>query len=449
MTNFEKWLKYTEGLPSPDNYISWGYRYLIAAALQRRVWMPPKHRPCYPNLYPILVGKPGIGKGQVIKTVEEILRYHKLEVDGSVVKNASTLAEKEIAQTAARQDLEEAQKNDATSNSNVADKPLLIPIAANATTYEALVQHMSRCLRRINYKLLNEKTGQYEMKIHSHSSLCFCLEEIASLFRKHHEDVINFLLEAYDCNENYEYRTKTQGKDRIRRVCLNMFGGTTPDFMRKTFDDGLLNQGFSSRAFFIYAAKNRKTVFFIPELSTNQSEYKQAIIDHVKGLTELYGQVILKPDTIKFLEDWWVNYENSVNNRASQSRKLDAYYSRKNIHVMKTAMAIHFGETYDMTIPVERFQEAIALLHEEEKTMHLALAIESENPLATATQQIVDYLSAAGPKTSSDLLLEFWGKVRDSELQEILNFLQSSHQVTTIQKEDEHTNEVHIYYKVK
>ena len=79
MTNFELWKEYTSGSASPDNYLDWGYRYLIAACLQRRVWLSASHAPCYPNIYPILVGRPGVGKGQCIRLVDDILRHHKLE----------------------------------------------------------------------------------------------------------------------------------------------------------------------------------------------------------------------------------------------------------------------------------------------------------------------------------------------------------------------------------
>lgn len=446
MTNYEKWQGYCSGLPSPDNFIQWGYRYLIAAALQRRVWMPPKHRPCYPNLYPILVAKPGVGKGQVIKSVEEILRYHKLEVNQEAPRSANTEEERIVAARMAEQDLAQAQENEkANGKQQNLEKPLLIPMAANATTYEALVQHMSRCLRRINYQEVNGD-GKAHMKIYSHSSLCFCLEEISSLFRKHQDAVVNFLLQTYDCNENYEHETIGRGKDRIRRVCLNLFGGTTPDFMQKTFDDGLLNQGFSSRAFFIFATKNRKTLFFIPELTREQAAYRDEIIKYVKGLTTLYGQVHIDTDTINFLQNWWESYEKDSTKRASQSRKMEAYYARKNIHVMKVAMAIHFGETYDMHIPKERFEQAIQELHDEEKTMHLALTVESDNPLAAPSNQIHEYLVNNGKKSRNELLVEFWGRVDGDQLDKILNFLQTSEQVIPKQETDKDTNETSIYY---
>ena len=322
-------------------------------------------------------------------------------------------------------------------------------MAPSATTYEALVQAMARSIRRINYSEYDERVGKEMMKICSHSSLAFSLQELGSLFRKHANDLVNFLQEAYDCTDEYTYVTKTQGKDRIRKCCLNMLAGTTPEFMQTTFNDGLLNQGFTSRAFFIYAQKNRKSVFFVPELTKEQTEARDKIKAHVKNLSTLYGQVKIDADTANFLQEWWTEFESNPQRRVNKSRKLEAYYSRMNIHVMKVAMAIHFGESLDMTIPRETFERAIDVLRKEEKTMHLALTMEAGNPLSDASSKILNYMRANGQKTFEELHVEFWDTVRREELTEILEFCQETHQVVTITETDEYTHETKLVYKLK
>lgn len=447
MTNFEKWQHYTSGLSSPDSYIKWGYKYLVSAALQRRVWMPPKHRPLFPNMYVVMVGRPGLGKGQVIKSVDDVLRYHKFDVAPPKVVGG-TPEEMALAAQLLEQDYKIAQGLEEGKTKNITkDAPLLIPIAANAITFESLVEHMSQCMRRKNVNELLAKDLDIP-PIYTHSSLCFCLEELGSLLRdnKNTKDIVRFLLECYDCNDSYEYSTKTRGKDRIKKVCLNLFGGTTPNHMAETFDDGLLNDGFASRTFFIYAEKNRKTVFFIPELTEEQKSYRQEIIAWVKHLTGLFGQVAIDDDTKKFLQNWLEKYESSPLNRASSSRKLEYYYARKQIHLMKLAMANHFGESLEMYIPKFRFEEAIEELHEEEKRMHLALQVETENPLAAATTKITNFMNQTGKHTKNELLAEFWGAVRESELEEILNYLQATGQCKVTQETVNERTEIFYAY---
>jgi len=447
MTNHERWMAYTSGLASPENYIQWGIIYVIAAALQRRVWCPPEHRRVYPNIYVTLVGKPGIGKGQVIRPVAELLSAHKLQdVKQPII--GSTPEEQQLAQMMQEATIQAANKEqNSGSKDQIAEPANVIPMAADAVTYEALVQSMSRCIRRINYTAYDEGAKREVLKAYSHSSLCFCLEEIASLFRKNTESLVNFLIQAYDCGESYEYVTKTQGRDRIRRVCLNFFGGTNPDFMQDTFDDKLLSQGYSSRTFYIYAARNRKSVFFLPELTAEQKEHRKVLTDHVKKLTELYGQVQVDQTTMNWLQEWWSDYENDPSKRASKSNKLDAYYSRRNIHTMKIAMALHFMESTEMYIPRETFERAMAFLDKEEKTMHHALVFEGKNPLAS-TSRLVELELTKGHREFVDLLGLFYDQVNKAQLEEILSALQDLGKITTRTETNPVTEEKTVYYQL-
>ena len=441
MTNFEKWQQYTEGLSSPQNFIDWGYRYMIAASLQRRVWMPPEHMRCYPNMYVPLVGLPGIGKGNVIRAVSSILSYHKLDT----AENDGKLSPEEHATMQAVVDADKKLSTEEINTGSNTEKPLLIPIASDAVTYEALIQCMARSYRRVNYTEFSEKHQKNMMKIYGHSSLCFCLEEMASLFRKNTESMVNFLIQAYDCGDKYEYRTKTAGIDRVLRLCLNFFAGTTPDFMQEVFDDRLLSQGFSSRSFFIYASKNRKNQFFIPPLTVEQTDARDHLIKHVKELTKLHGQVQVEPATLEWLQEWWDDYVKNPHKRASQSSKMQAYYARKNIHVMKVAMAHHFGESLSMHVPRSAFEYAMNVLHEEEKTMHLALSFTGTNPLSRLATKVLE-LVRTGKRTYSDLLIECFSIGSEKEINEVLDYLSKTSQIEGKPEKDEDTGLEVLYY---
>lgn len=416
MTNIQKWNAFMSGIPSPQSYIDFGFYYLIAASLQRRVWIGPDHQQLFPNVYIILVGEPGVGKGLVINQVSQILKYHKLEqtVNGHAVKS-----------DAMDDAVNEANYNNATKRKSI-DKPLLIPVAADATTFEALTNAMARSTRGISYRAWEESLQKHVSKAYLHCSLCFCLEEISSLFRKKGENVVHFLIKTYDCGD-YEYDTKTQGTDVIKRSCLNLFGGTTPSFVESTFDDRLLNDGYSSRNWFIFEAANRFNVLSIPDLTPEQQQHRKDIIDHVKKLTYLYGQVKFAPDAWEFLNNWWKNDAK----RANTSPKLAPYYARKNIHAQKMAMAMHFGEDAEMdenkapknAITLECCKMALARLEEIEMKMHLALSFEGNNPLAVVSKKLIKFIRVAGPQTTKELQAQFWDDVTTQQLNEIIEFL--------------------------
>jgi len=444
MTNFDKWQHYTSGLSSPQNFIDWGFRYLICASLQRRVWMPSGEYNLYPNIYVPLVAEPGIGKGLVVRAVNSILTHHKLKeahkVEGLSAEEAATMQ----AVVSADKELSRESINVGTN----AEDPLLIPTASDAVTYEALIQAMARSYRRINYSEFSDKHGREIMKIYGHSSLAFCLEEMASLFRKNTESMVNFLIQAYDCGDKYEYRTKTAGIDRVLRLCMNFLAGTTPDFMNEVFDDGLLSQGFSSRAFFIYASKNRKYQARIPKLTPEQEKCREDLRAHVKELTKLYGAVHVDESTWEWFEKWYADQAVNPSKRASTSSKLKHYYSRKNIHVMKTAMAVHFGEKTDMHVTLDEFKQAIDILHEEEKTMHLALSFTGSNPLAKLSQKVLGLLGVA-PRQYSEILIETFSFGTQKELDEVLEYLCKTEQVESKVIKDPDTQLETVIWRLK
>ncbi len=454
-SNFDKWQLYMRDFTSPQNYIDWGWLYLISASLQRRVWIGPDHSKLFPNIYTILVGDPGVGKGLVIKQVAEILKYHKLQDPSSKAppKNKElSQVDRELMEETAKADYEAAQKEEGSiehskeKRDKSYEKPLLIPVAADATTYEALVRAMSRAIRRINYTTYDETTKRDTLSIYTHSSLCFCLEEISSLFRKRTEDLVHFLIQAYDCGD-YTYDTKTQGKDRVRKCCLNFFGGTTPSFMQTTFDDQLLTEGFSSRTFFIFASQNRKTALWIPDLSPEQKQAYTHILRHVESLTKLYGKVSIEPSTAAWLEEWW---KGAQNERPNTNLKLNPYYARKNIHVLKIAMALHFGESTEMSIKQQTFEKALKLLAEEEKRMHYALGLSTNNPLATPARKILQSIEVSGKRTKKQLLGEFWGDLPKglSDLEEILEYLKANGKLKTVDGPTDKLGNTPIMYDV-
>lgn len=455
-TNLARWRHYLKDCNSPNSFIDASFYAIIGAALQRRVWVGPEFRPLFANTYNLLVGPPGVGKGMVIKPAAEFVREHKLlRKQPPVEANRANIAkvqddvdkDVEVAHFSdSRTEVERLVAQHKASNRTVgndpktqADKtiPLLFPVAADATTYEALVNSIASCSRFINYKKYVPETGTHKLECYTHSSIGFFLEEVASLFRKNTNDTVNFLLQTYDCGD-YEYDTIKRGKDRITRCCVNLLGGTTPGFLERIFDASLIDEGFSARTWFIYEITNRMQNLFYKELTTEQAEGRIHILNHIKKLSCLYGQVRYSPEAEAFLEHWFKNIHSSI--RANTSEKLVPYYARKNIHIQKMAMLMHFADDAEMNdlgrplnlISAETCQRALNYLNGIEKNMHYALNFNNRNPLYNLAKKIETYLKKNGKQTFFDLLLEFGANLREAELTEIMLMLTNTGKVVII-----------------
>lgn len=440
--NFDNWQLYMREVTSPQNYVDFGWHYLVAAALQRRVWRGPDHRKLYPNIYPILVGEPGIGKGLVIKQVAEFLREHKLRPGEGYAKikaeaaDASTQIAKETVQAA---NFESASKpsDGKTKEHKPREEPLLIPVASDCVTFEALVRSCANATRACVFTYFDEKLQKKREGIYRYAALCFCLEEISSLFHKEAAKVVNFLIAAYDCGD-YTYETKTQSTDYVKGLCLNFFGGTTPGFVESSFSDKLLSEGFASRTWFIFASKNRKYSLINPPLDESQLQAKADISAHLKKLTALYGEVKFTKEAWDYMDSWWKDSNTNQNyRRPNTSEKLNAYYSRKDIHLQKMAMAVHFGEDAEANehggpkneITLATVLRAKMFLETEEPFMHMALNFDGANPLHKIGKKVLKFIKQHGPKTTDDLVMEFWSDATREETNSVVEHLQRSNQL--------------------
>lgn len=441
MTNFDKWLAYTDNLSSPQNYIEWTWRFIVGAALQRRVWIGADGMRLYPNTYNILVGKAGLGKSIVISPAIELLKFHKLKdfVNG---EKAGTDAEKILAQKVAQANLEDAEKGLIKTKEVSKIDATLFPYIPDDITYEKLPIKLSASLRRINFTH-KDKDGNDKLGIYTHCSCFMGLPELGSLFKRRTDNVVTFFNGMYDSPEVYEKETKSQGDDRVLRGCLSIIAGATPEFMEVVFNEKLLSQGFSSRTFFIFASKNRKNVVLPEPLSEEQKQYKVELLLHIKKLAALYGEVKLEPKAMILLREWWNDIEENRYLRSNGSSRLEPYYARKNIHVLKVAMAEHFSEEYDLILTVNDIEWAIRVLDKEEKNMHNALTFEGDNPLGKVSDKVLDILKANIDGLSMlDLLClkDLWKMLPQGKksLEEVMQYLIATGQIL----EEQTTNEI-------
>lgn len=388
---------------SPDSFITMGFYYMFSAALQRKVWLQSDLHPIFPNIYVLLVAPAAVGKGLVLSPVTSLLKFHKKKS----LNESEHLTQE---QKALLDDIAIGKKN------KDSDERLLIPVGADATTYEALLRYLAKATGSVIYK----QDGQ--TKIYTHASVCFCLEEASSLFRKHTEDVVNLLVKAWDCGD-YTYDTKTQGKDVIKRACINFLAGTTPSFMQRVFTDELLTEGYASRTIFVYESTNRFNRLRIPDPTAEQLNAYKDIAEHLGRVAKLYGRVEFTAEAEEFLEDWWCNIHPTK--KINSSDKLDSYYGRKNLHVQKLAMAVHFSDNVSMTIPKQAVIKALELLELVERKMHLAICISNTNPIAKLAKKIYRGITREGGQTRKLLLAEHYGDAPNglTDIDEAIKYL--------------------------
>lgn len=384
MTNFERWRVLTKKLSSPDSWIDFGFFFLISACLQRRVWYYGEGddgSELYPNLYGCFVGPPGLGKGLVLSPVARMLKHHKYE-KGSLVKT------------------------------NIgSEKPPLFAVGADSITFEELLSDVADSIRFV--PLPNTKN-------YIHTSYAFVLEELDSLFKRKTQDVINFLKNAYDCKP-YDYKTKHQGKNILRNLCMCLLAGTQPDFLFDARKSGIFGQGFASRTLFLFEEKERLSNFHVTEKDDEQKACEKELLEYIKRLATVYGEIKYSQETYNFLEAW--HRDRLVPSRVKAPPRLQEYLARKKVTMLKIAAAMHFGDSLDMVIPTETFVRAIKWLDDREANLEKGLGLTGRNELHGFQKRVHEWILSRGVAMEREVILAFSVDMNVVEIKQVLDTL--------------------------
>lgn len=345
-SNFERYKNYCDAIETTPLYVEFSFYSLIAACLQRRVWCSTGDWKIFSNLYFVFVGEPATGKTNAARVNINIL-------------------------------------NRLTSvNPKTKDVEQVIPTAPDTISVEALIRKLA-----FGLKIFTDAGGQP----HAMSPITFISEELGNLFKKDDQQLVKFLIQGYDCG-NFKKELKGSEKvntmESVSNLCLNFLAATTPANMLDFMHRGLMEDGFLGRALFIYGGYPRKKILFFNP--TPDQIYDLAQVEqHCRNLTNLVGPCTLTDEAEKFLMDWLQNSNQVIN----EDRRLQFYYSRKKINVIKLAIVIHFSECCDnFQITKKDVEMALAALARAEVDMHLALSSSAKNPIYNLAEMILSFL---------------------------------------------------------
>lgn len=399
LSNLQRFKQYCENLEAPDIYIEYAFYSLIAACLQRRVWYGSKNREIFPNLYIIFVGRPGSGKSIAARPILKVIEFLRQP------SKVNSLIQEDI-----------------------------IHVAPNATTAEALIYKLAQISDIFQVPDSADPVAQ--------AAITFVSEELGNLFKQDQQNLITFLTEGFDCGD-YRKETKHHGCDYIKKMCINMIGATNPEWLAKAVAFGIIGEGLASRVIFIAGGEPPKRITFF-DITKEQLEAFNYLVTYCRGLTSICGPLQFTEDAYKFIDHWYTKGFS----RTNPDKKLDYYYGRKKIHVIKLAMCIHFADTMTRVIERSDIEKALELLARTELNMHEAFNLSGQNSTFVLSQNIMSHFwgrPVGTELTIKHLLLTFF---RDADVVTIGDAVKY---LTTVGKLEErpHPNSDLVSYKLK
>lgn len=364
----DSYLAYTENSESPISYHTWCGLSVIAGALQRRVYLNwGLGRTIYPNLYTVLVGPSGrTRKGVAIGIAKDILKA----VPGITVTPESSSGR------------------------------------------QAMITAMKRAL--VNFQ------DPTDGKIKFHCAVTAFSEELSVFLGQGDIAYLSNLTDWYDSKDDWEYETISRGKDTLQGLCLNLMGGTAPDWIQSMIPQEALGGGFTSRIIFIVEEIKRKIVpKYIP--TREEQEMKETLIRDLERISMLSGEILFTPEAEKLYIDWYIQQDTelSAGRPVITDSRFAGYCERRATHIQKLMLLTSASRGDDLKITADDFHRAMKLLLGAEKNMPKTFGGLGKSKTSEPTDQIISYIKKVGTTTRKLLLQHFYRDVDANTLAQV------------------------------
>lgn len=306
----------------PPQFTEWAAISVVAAALERKVWLPWGNFKFFPNMYILFVAKPGIGKSSAINPAVGMLRDLK-------------------------------QHGEALN------------ILPSQITEAKLIDLMAKNHRKFTHgTTVKEQCAGYFYA----SEASACLKDLYGGF-------INTITSFYDCDDNFQKATMGGGErpTNLRNICFNLLAGSTFDYLGKLITDDNIMGGFASRLTYIIQEE-----YFARDMSWESRGAKNSKkIDRYKLMQDLAKiQSIVGPYSAdkEFAGKWnkWAP-EFDKFHQSQKNEKLQSLLARKPTIIRKLPMIISAAESGDRVLRGHHWDRAMELMNEAEKQLPIML----------------------------------------------------------------------------
>lgn len=358
------YLKYSAKTEPPQSYHIWTCLSVIGAALQRKVYLRWGFKTLYPNIYVVLIGPSGCRKGTAMNIGKDLLQ----EING-------------------------------------------ILMASESTTREALIRDMKDGITTF--------TDPTDQMLKFHSSVTVFSEELSVFLGQQNIKFLADLTDWFDASDQWTYRTKGSGTDKLVGVCVNILGATAPDWLRSILPQEAFGGGFTSRVIFV-VEDGKKQVVADPRIPIEVQQMRPALVHDLEMINSMAGEMSFSDDAMAIYAPW---YEQQSKSPAIKDPHFAGYCERRAIHALKLSMIVSASRSSERLITGQDFQRALALLEAVEPKMPRAFLGLGRAKYSEMTAQIFEFMKRSKRATQADVLNKFDLDLDEYTLQLIMKTL--------------------------
>ena len=296
----------------------------IGASLERRVWCITAKQPNFPNLFVLLIGRPGVGKSKAINAVRTLIRATH---EPGIYEQSCHLAPVDVTK---------------------------------ASLYDYLA---STKIRRSGPDPEAEAM-EISTDFHYHSAF-LAVSELSDLIRDHDTMLLGALHSLFDCLPfvEEERRYRADNPIKIPRAQVSLLAGTTPAYLSRTFPQSAWDEGFMARSILIHSSDRVE-----PDLFTSEEPnplIARFLVEDLRQVGRLVGRFMFTDEAKETILRW----QKSGQEPAPNHIRLEHYRTRRMIHALKLSMIAAADRSNSLIITHEDFQTAIEWMLEAEEAM--------------------------------------------------------------------------------
>jgi hypothetical protein len=300
---------YTDGFPSPKLFKKWGAIAIIAAALERKIWIKTNIGELFPNLYIMALAPPGVGKTIITSTAQEFL---------------SELPDHRIAPSS----VSRASLIDALM---AADRKIVMP--------------------------------QSTPPVLSFNSLAVIQNEMGVFLPAYDVEFMATLTDLYDCKLYTEKKRSKDIDNRMNAPQLNLFAATTVSYLYDTMPEAAWGHGFLSRTILLYSGE--MTIRSLWDTIERPPILRNDLVHDLKQVGSLVGRCLFDPEAAGAIDKW----HQAGGPPKPDHPKLQHYCTRRTAHLLKLCMIASVSRGNDFIITLEDYHRALDWLLEVEMFM--------------------------------------------------------------------------------
>lgn len=369
----DSYLQYTDNTESPVSYHKWCALSVVAGALQRRCYLQwGLAEVIYPNLYVVLIGPSGrTRKGTAIGIAKDMLK-----------KTAGVTV-----------------------------------VPESSSGRQAMILAMKRASKNFEDPI--------DGKIKFHCSVTAFSEELSVFLGQGDIAYLSNLTDWYDSKDDWEYETVGRGKDSLQGLCLNLCGGTAPDWIQSMIPHEALGGGFTSRVIFIVEEKKRKIVpeYFVDAATRELGEKLQRDLERIANLS---GEMTFDEEGKDAYVAWYIDQDSklSAGEPAIQDKRFAGYCERRATHLRKLMLVCSASRGDDLKLTKADFLKAKGLMEDAEINMPRTFGGLGKARNSDAVDTVMNYIQTMGITTRTKVLQMFYRDVDAMTLSSIEQTLQ-------------------------